>query len=87
MATMIVNHKVADFNTWKSVFDSLYTTRKNYGCTGEKIYRGSNDPNELVIFTQWGNPDEAKQYGSSQELKDAFKNGGVTVDAKIYFVD
>ena len=87
MSQMIVNHKVSDFPTWKSEFDSMEPVRRKYGSTGAKVYRGSSDPNELVIFTFWDNRDQANQYSKSPELKEAMKKGGVNGDTKFYFVD
>jgi len=87
MSKMIINHKVADFNTWKSAYDSVDGVRMKYGCTEAYVFRGHANPNELVIITHWGNTDQARSYSQSPEIKEAMKNGGITGTPNIYFVD
>ncbi|MDE3058930.1 MAG: cyclase [Bacteroidota bacterium] len=87
MSKMIVNHKVRDFANWKTVFDSMYALRKQFGCTAEHVYRGHENPNEVLIVTHWGNPEQARKYGQSQELKDGMQNAGVVSAPDIYFAE
>ena len=79
MSKMIMNHKTDDFDKWKVQFDSMDVVRKKYGSSGAQVFRGHSDPNDLVIITQWGNTNQARQYSQSQELKDAMKLGGVKI--------
>ena len=87
MAKMIINQKVEDFGKWKSQFDAMSALRKQFGCTGEQVFKGDNNPNEVVIITQWGNNDQARSYGQSNDLKEGMKKAGVTGASSIYFVD
>ena len=84
---MILIQKVTDYNHWKSVFDSLKPIRSNYGSTGSKVYRADNEPDEVLVITDWQSIDHAKKYSQSQELKDARQKGGANSDPKVYFVD
>jgi quinol monooxygenase YgiN len=87
MTKLIINHKTDDFNKWKVAFDSLDPTRKKYGNQGAVVYRGHDDPNDLVIISQWESAEQARGYSQSPELKEAMKNGGVVGESKAYFVD
>ncbi len=87
MSKMIVKHRTDDFNKWKTMFDSMEPVRRKYGSTGSSVFRGHADPNEIVIFTHWGNQDQAKKYGQSDELKEAMNKGGVTGSTEFYFVE
>ena len=86
MASMIINHRISDYNLFRSVFDSLHATMNNYGETGEEVSRGDKQPNDIVIITNWGSLDQAKKYSQSREIKDAFKKAGIS-NPNIYFVD
>jgi heme-degrading monooxygenase HmoA len=85
MAKMIVNHKVEDFKNWKSAFDSMHALRKQFGCTGEKIFQSHSNPNEILIVTEWGSNEQAHQYGESKELIEGMKKAGVVTKPEIYF--
>ncbi len=87
MSKMIINHKTDDFTKWKSAFDKMDPVRLRYGSTGATVFRGHSDPNELVVITQWGNPDDARKYSQSPELKEAMRDGGISGDVKVYFVE
>lgn len=84
---MIVQHSVKDFSQWKTQFDAMFDLRKNFGCTGEEVYRGEKNQNSVVIFTHWGTKDQAVKYGQSQELKDGMAKAGVVSAPNIIFAD
>ena len=65
----------------------MFDLRKNLGCTGEQVYRGVSDQNSIVIYTHWGNKEQAAKYGQSQELKDGMAKAGVVSAPRIDFVD
>jgi quinol monooxygenase YgiN len=87
MAKMIINQRVDDFRKWKSVFDSVHPLRRQFGCLNEEIYQAQTNPNELVIITQWSDADQARKYGSSPELLDAMRRGGISGQPNIYYVE
>ena len=86
MPKMIVQHTVQDFSKWKSVFDSVHSLRKQFGCTGEEVFQGHQNPKAVVIITHWGNLDQAQKYGQSPEMKDAMQKAGVLGPPTIDFV-
>ncbi len=61
--------------------------RQKYGSTGSTVFRNHSDPNDLVIITRWGNPEQARNYSQSPELKEALSKGGVNGDSKFYIVE
>ena len=87
MAKLIVNHKVEDFKSWKSVFDSMHSLRQQFGCTSEQIFQGHSNPNEVLIVTQWPSHDQAQKYGQSNELKEGMKKAGVVSVPNEYVID
>ncbi len=77
MATLYVHHKVKDYITWRKIFDDLTAMRTGYGCTGHKVFQAPGDPNEITILTEWKGIDQAKNYATSNDLKEGMKNAGV----------
>jgi hypothetical protein len=86
MATMLVRHRVANFNTWKGVFDQLEELREEHGFTGHSVHREATDPNIVVIVNHVRTMDDAKRYGACQVLRDAMKEAGVEGPPEISFL-
>lgn len=85
MKSMYVRHKVADFNSWKKVFDDAEPIRKKYGSLGSDVFRNNSNQNEILIITYWNSKDDGEKYSHSPELKNAFKDGGVLTAPEVRF--
>ena len=86
MATMIVKHRVANFDKWKVAFDSMDKVRKEHGWTGYSVHRDATDPNVVVIVNRVKDLAGAKQYGGSPALREAMAHGGVQGPPEITFL-
>lgn len=78
--------KVKEYNQWKDTFNSMRPVRKDFGSTGEKIFRADGDNTEVVVILDWDNVDKAKKFSESREIKDAMQRAGV-VDSNFFFLD
>jgi heme-degrading monooxygenase HmoA len=87
MPKMIVHNKVQDFGNWKTVFDSMQSLRKQFGATDEQVFQKYDNPNDVVIITNWSNAEQARKYGQSQELKDGMQKAGVVGVPEVSFAD
>jgi quinol monooxygenase YgiN len=86
MATLFVHHKVKDYTEWRKVFDDLTSMRTGHGCTGHKVYQSPSDPNEITILTEWKTIDNAKEYATSEDLKEGMKDAGVISQPDVAFL-
>ena len=87
MATMIVKHKVADYNKWKAVFDEMKKTRITHGWIGHEVFRDATDENMVIVVNKIKTLDGAKAYGQSPELHEAMKRAGVVSTPEIQFLN
>ena len=87
MAHFLVHHKVEDYKTWKSAFDGYSTLRSEAGSLGGKIFRSTNNPNELFVLLEWDSLANAQKFAQSDNIKEAMKNAGVVGMPAIYFVE
>ena len=87
MATMIVKHRVANFESWKVVFDEMETTRRQHGWRGHEVHRDASDPNMVVVVNQIADAAGAKRYGTSEALRTAMARAGVQGPPEITFLD
>ena len=86
MASMIVHHKVKDYDAWKPFFDGHEATRTAGGSTGYTIFRSVDDPNDLAILMQWDSIENAKKFASSEDLKNVMHKAGVIGKPDVYFL-
>ena len=87
MARLVVKHRVANFESWKQVFDSMDGIRKEHGWLGHVVLRDANDPNVVMIVNHVRDLDGAKRYGSSQALRDGMAKGGVQGTPEVAFFE
>ena len=50
MGTLIIRHKVKDYSKWRPEFDQHASAQKSAGLSNPRVFRSSDDPNEVVIF-------------------------------------
>ena len=86
-ATFIVRHRVANYESWIKVFESMIPVRTKYGWVSHLVLRDASDPNVVTIINRVQNLQGAKEYGGSAELREAMKHGGVQGPPDLFFCD
>ena len=77
-AALVISYQIADFDTWKAVFDDNRQGRIDHGFAGHHVNRGEDDPNDLTIYLAVGDVDSARAYARSDELKSLMQDAGIT---------
>jgi quinol monooxygenase YgiN len=75
---VIVQHPVADFDTWKVGFDDHEHMRVAAGILGHHINCAEDDPNSVSIYLAVADIEKAKAFAESDELKETMEKVGVT---------
>ena len=75
MFVMAIKHKVRDYATWKSVYDSFPPTKA--GAKFARVNRATNDPNDVLVVTGWDAEAEAQAFTSNAALGQAMAAAGV----------
>ncbi len=84
---MIVRHKVADYDKFKTGYDSYDSMRLASGLHNYVIARGTEDPNMVLVAVTMDNVDKAKAFAASPDLKAKMKEVGVTGPPVIDFLE
>ena len=87
MPQIIVRHKVKDYKRWAVLFDAASSIRKLSGEKGCKIFRSTEDPNDITILFDWDYAQKALRYAESDELRAAMKQAGVVGEPVLYLLD
>jgi len=86
-AGCIVQHPIADYDTWKVAFDEHDGVRKEAGVLGHSVNTVAGSDKEVVALAQSDSMDKLRALFSSAELKAAMENAGVTGPPKFTFVN
>ena len=77
MVRMFVRHRVADYATWRPVYDSIDAERDAAGVTGKAVFQAVGDPNDVTVWHDFASAEAAESFASSPALKDAMQRAGV----------
>jgi len=80
---VMVQHKVRDYDAWKSVFDEHQAVRTRHGATGHELYRSLEDPNEVTVINQFPSREQAEAFAADPSLKEAMERGGVISEPRL----
>jgi heme-degrading monooxygenase HmoA len=86
MPSLLIRHHVADYPAWKAVFDEHEFVRRANGSQGERLFRGVDDPHELLLLLAWDDLERARLFADSDDLREAMAQAGVTDQADIWFL-
>lgn len=84
---LIVKHKVANFEKFKTVYDSHDSARLANGLRTFLIARGLKDSNMVMIVLNMDDTIKAKQFAASAYLKNAMKKAGATGTPSFQYLD
>ena len=87
MAQLLVHHKVEDYNKWKPFFDEHAAFRAQNGCKGGKVYRSSDNPNDLFILFEWDSVANGQKFAQSDNLKEIMQKAGVKGMPEAHFIE
>ncbi len=87
MARLFIKGHLKDFDIWKPIFDELEPTRKAYGISGHRLYRGTDDPNDITITFEAGDLERAKAFAASEDLRSAMARAGVERPPEFWYAE
>ncbi len=73
MAYVLIEHLVGDYETFKKVYLDDGERRQRIGSKGGKVFRASDDPNDIIIVLEWDDIAHAREFAASLELHEAMQ--------------
>jgi hypothetical protein len=83
MAVANILHRVADYDAWRKVYDSVGDMQKDGGVTKESVHRMVDDPNNVLVIHHFANVETAKAFFGRDDLKEAMQRGGVQGEPRV----
>lgn len=87
MATIFIRHQVADYPTWRKVYDSVQPMRDDLGVTAASVYQSKDNPNDVTVTHDFATDQAAAAFGASHELREAMHEAGVVGAPTIWVAD
>jgi heme-degrading monooxygenase HmoA len=88
MTTVLVHHRVADYNAWKPEFDRAMKADWSKGIRTHRVWRGQDDGNIVVVETTFDSRQAADAMMNDSALREAMRQGGVVESSvRIDFLD
>jgi hypothetical protein len=84
MRYLLVRHKVAEFEQWKSAYDAHLPARQKAGLKEERLLRNIDDPNEVLILFETEDLQKAREFIDAADLRAAMENAGVVDKPDFY---
>jgi hypothetical protein len=86
MVRLFIRHDVADYDAWRKVYDEFDADRRPMGVTGDAVFQSIDDPNDVTVWHDFAEADEARGFVSSEALRAAMGRAGVQGEPQIWFV-
>lgn len=83
---MVVKHRVANFEKWKTSYDNHDSLRLANGVHSYVIGRGLQDSNAVIVAVKVDDMTKAKTFAKDRSLKEAMQKGGVKGTPSFSFV-
>src|SRR5262249_3553768 len=87
MGVLVIRHKAADYGKWRHEFDRHAKAQRAAGLTNARVFRSSDDPNEVVILFTTNDMAKAKDFVASPDLKSTMAKAGVVDSPTFYFLE
>jgi hypothetical protein len=75
--TLTIHHKVKDYPAWRKGYDEHEKSRVAAGVTNGKVFRGAEDPNDVLILQDVADVEKARTWLDGADLKAAMQKAGV----------
>jgi hypothetical protein len=84
MAHLLVQHAVEDFPRWKAGYDDHKSFRDAAGLTELHLLQGIEDPNYVVLLFEAEDMAKAREFTTSDDLKEVMARLGVIGEVGVH---
>ena len=74
---LTIHFKVKDFNAWQSSYNGNEKNRASAGITRSRVFRSSDDPNDVLLLQDATDVTKARTWYGSSEMKATMEKSGV----------
>jgi hypothetical protein len=87
MMTLVVHHRVRDYDAWKAAFDEHEGVRRSHGEIEHRVYRDLHDRNRVIVHNDFPSEQAARGFAEDPSLQEAMSRAGVEGEAGVSYVE
>lgn len=87
MPSLLIRHRVADYDAWSVVFAEQEIVRLANGSRGGWILRAATDPVEILVLLAWDDLERARLFVDSDDMQEAMRRAGVIGEPAFWFLE
>jgi quinol monooxygenase YgiN len=85
MTLVTILHRFADYDSFRTVYNSAEGMRQSGGVTDHSVHRMTDDPNNVLVLHYFDSLKAAQAYMNNPGLKDAMQQAGMQGEPRIEF--
>jgi len=74
---LTIHFKVKDFNAWQTSYTGNEKNRTTAGITKSKVFRSTDDPNDVLLLQEVSDVSKARNWYGSSEMKSVMEKSGI----------
>jgi len=86
MVRLFARMNVADFESWREVYDQFYGERGAMGVLGAAAFQLVDNPNDVTVWHDFETAEVARTFVSSDALQNVMQRAGVQGEPQFWFV-
>ena len=87
MSSIIIRHRVADFDVWKAAYDEHGSARRDHGLTDTGLLRDEDDANMVTILLSTDDTARAREFFASDDLRETMAGAGVVSQPEMWIAN
>jgi hypothetical protein len=86
MSKVVVELRIGDYAKWRSVFDKNKPLRDSAGFKNIRIYRYSDDANDIVLLGETSDMRKLRKALTAPQLRTAMQEAGVVGQPMVHII-
>jgi hypothetical protein len=87
VSTVLIRHRVADFDTWKAAFDQHGAARRDHGLVDAGLLRDDGDADMVTILFSTDDTARAREFLASDDLRQTMEGAGVASAPEVWIAN
>lgn len=85
MGTVFVRHRVADYESWRSVYDDDLPRRQAAGLEEVGVFQEAGDANNVFLVWRTDSFEGFEELAQSESSREKMKEAGVVGEPEVWF--
>jgi hypothetical protein len=85
--SLLIRHKVDDYERWKQHFDSDAELRLAHGAGCARVFRNDSERDEVWLLLEWDDLARARLFTRSEDIADFMNRAGIADQPDYWYLE